>query len=393
MNIKSKTVRRLAMIGRRELKMYSHRPLFLFCMIIAPLFCLIYLTSLMSEGLPTKLPAAMVDEDNTHITHTITRILGSMEEVKIVHHYRSFGEARKAMQRGEIYGFFYLPKNTTAKALASRQPRISFYTNECYYVPGNLLMRDMRYASELTGLALTREKLYAHGLTERQAMGVIQPIKIETHPLNNPYLDYSVYLNNMLIPGIFILLVMLSAAYTIGIEWKRNTQLLLYRLSGESPFTAIFGKLLPQTLVFWLIATLYAVYFYRYLQFPCNSGIMSMILIGMLTVLGAQGLATFIFGVCGQMRLSMCLCSLWGILSFSLAGFTFPVTAMDGVLQKLSVVFPLRHYYLLYVNQALNGYSIVYAWRSLLAMAVFALLPVLTLRHYRSLFLNHKYVP
>ena len=393
MNIKSKTVRRLAMIGRRELKMYSHRPLFLFCMIIAPLFCLIYLTSLMSEGLPTKLPAAMVDEDNTHITHTITRILGSMEEVKIVHHYRSFGEARKAMQRGEIYGFFYLPKNTTAKALASRQPRISFYTNECYYVPGNLLMRDMRYASELTGLALTREKLYAHGLTERQAMGVLQPIKIETHPLNNPYLDYSVYLNNMLIPGIFILLVMLSAAYTIGIEWKRNTQLLLYRLSGESPFTAIFGKLLPQTLVFWLIATLYAVYFYRYLQFPCNSGIMSMILIGMLTVLRAQGLAAFIFGVCGQMRLSMCLCSLWGILSFSLAGFTFPVTAMDGVLQKLSVVFPLRHYYLLYVNQALNGYSIVYAWRSLLAMAVFALLPVLTLRHYRSLFLNHKYVP
>ena len=66
-------------------------------------------------------------------------------------------------------------------------------------------MRDMRYASELTGLALTREKLYAHGLTERQAMGIIQPIKIETHPLNNPYLDYSVYLNNMLIPGIFIL--------------------------------------------------------------------------------------------------------------------------------------------------------------------------------------------
>ena len=373
--------------------MYSHRPLFLFRMIIAPLFCLVFLTSLMGKGLPTKLPAAIVDEDNTHITHTITRIRGSMEEVKFVYHFSTFSEARKAMQRGEIYGFFYLPKKTTEKALASRQPRISFYTNECYYVPGNLLMRDMRYASELTGLALTREKLYAHGLTERQAMGVIQPIKIETHPLNNPYLDYSVYLNNMLIPGIFILLVMLSAAYTIGIEWKRNTQLVLYRISGRSPLTAIVGKLLPQTLVFWLIAVLYAVCFYRYLQFPCNSGILPMVLVGMLTVLAAQGLAVFLFGVCGQMRLSMCLCSLWGILSFSLAGFTFPVTAMDGILQKLSVVFPLRHYYLLYVNQALNGDSIIYAWQSLLAMGVFASLPLLTLRHYHSLFLNHKYVP
>ena len=389
----SKFFRRLAMIGKRELKMYSHRPLFLFCMIIAPLFCLIYLTSLMSDGLPTKLPAGLVDEDDTHITHIASRILGSMEEVEIVKHYSSFGEARKAMQRGEIYAFFYLPKHTTEKALANRQPRISFYTNECYFVPGNLLMRDMRYTSELTGLALTRETLYAHGLNERQAMGVIQPIKIETHPLNNPDLDYSVYLNNMLIPGIFILLVMLSAAYTIGIEWKRNTQLVLYRISGKSPFTAIVGKLLPQTLVFWLIAILFAVCFYRYLQFPCNSGIMPMILIGMLTVLAAQGLAVFLFGVCGQMRLSMCLCSLWGILSFSLAGFTYPVTAMDGVLQKLSVIFPLRHYYLLYVNQALNGYSIFYAWHSVLALVIFALLQVLTLYHYHSLFINHKYIP
>ena len=393
MNIISKTTKRLAMIGRRELRMYAHRPLFLFCMIIAPLLCLIYLTSLMSDGLPTKLPAGMVDEDNTHITHTITRILGSMEEVDIVARYANFGEARRAMQHGEIYGFFYLPKKTTEKALGSRQPRISFYTNECYYVPGNLLMRDMRFASELTGLALSREKLYAHGLNERQAMGVIQPIKIETHPLNNSYLDYSVYLNNMLVPGIFILLVMLSAAYTIGLEWKRNQQLVLYRISGESPLTAIVGKLLPQTLVFWLIATLIAVYFYRYLEFPCNCGLLPMILIGMLTVLAAQGLATFLFGICGQMRLSMCLCSLWGILSFSLAGFTFPVTAMDDILQKLSVAFPLRHYYLLYVNQALNGYDIIYAWHSLLAMAIFALLPLLTLHHYRSLFLNHKYIP
>ncbi len=393
MNIIHNTIGRIAMIGKRELRMYSHRPLFLFCMIIAPVLCLVFLTSLMSDGLPTKMPAAMVDEDDTHITHTITRTLGAMEGVEIVRHYATFGEAREAMQRGEIYAFFYLPKKTTEKALANRQPRISFYTNECYYVPGNLLMRDMRFASELTGLALTRESLYAHGLNERQAMGIIQPIKIETHPLNNPYLDYSVYLNNMLIPGIFILLMMLSAAYTIGIEWKRNTQLVLYRLSGKNPFVALVGKLLPQTLVFWLIAILYAVYFYRYLQFPCNSGIVPMMLVGMLTVLGAQGFAAFLFGVCGQMRLSMCLCSLWGILSFSLAGFTYPVTAMNSILQKLSVLFPLRHYYLLYVNQALNGYSITYAWQSVLALAIFAFLPLVTLRHYHSLFINHKYIP
>ena len=84
-------------------------------------------------------------------------------------------------------------------------------------------MKDLRYASELAGLALTRENLYARGATERQAMGIIQPIVIETHPLNNAYLDYSVYLSNILWPGIMILLVMLSTTYTIGLEWKRGT--------------------------------------------------------------------------------------------------------------------------------------------------------------------------
>ncbi|WP_289464318.1 hypothetical protein, partial [Klebsiella pneumoniae] len=82
---------------------------------------------------------------------------------------------------------------------------------------------------------------------------------------------------------------MLSAAYTIGLEWKRNTQLVLYRISGNSPLTALMRKLLPQTLVFWLIYILYAVYFYLYLQYPCISGLMGMIGVGMLTVLGAQG--------------------------------------------------------------------------------------------------------
>lgn len=89
----------------------------------------------MADGLPTKLPAGLVDEDDTHITHTLTQILGSFEETRFVAHYPNFGEARKAVQRGEIYGFFYIPKGLTEEAVANRQPRVSFYTNEAYYVP------------------------------------------------------------------------------------------------------------------------------------------------------------------------------------------------------------------------------------------------------------------
>lgn len=383
---------RLITIFRRELRMFAHRPLFLFTMIVAPVLCIVFFTTLMSDGLPTKLPAGLVDEDDTHVTHIVTRILGSMEETDLVTRYPSFTEARHAMQRGEIYGFFYIPQGLTEDAIANRQPRLSFYTNETYFVPGTLLMKDLRYACELSGLALTRENLYGKGLTEQQAMGILQAIVIETHPLNNPYLDYSVYLNNIILPGILILLIMLSTTYTIGLEWKRNTQRELYTLSGYSPTVALAGKLLPQTLLFSLMFAFYDVYFYKFLMFPCNSGIGTMMLLGVATVLAAQAFGVFLFGAfIGQMRLSMCLCSLWGILSFSLAGFTFPVSGMSSFLQGLSWLFPLRHYYLIYVNQALDGYPVLYVWKSVVALIAFILLPCTVLWRYRAAFLKYKY--
>lgn len=221
---------RLKAIFIYELKAYSRRPLFMFCIVVAPVLCVIFFSTLMDKGLPTKLPAGIVDEDNTNISRTIVRTIDALEETNLAYSYPSFNEARKAMQRGDIFAFFYIPEGTTEDAIANRQPKLSFYTNEAYFVPGSLLMKDLRTTSELSGLALTRETLYAKGATEDDAMSIIQPITIETHPIGNSTLDYGVYLNNIIVPGIFILLIMLSTTYTIGMEWKTNNQKNMYSM-------------------------------------------------------------------------------------------------------------------------------------------------------------------
>lgn len=385
---------RLKAIFRRELGILSRRPIFLFCMFFMPVICVIFFTSLMHAGLPTDLPMGLVDEDRTHVTRIITRTMEAFEISEFTDQYDSFTEAREAVQRGEIYGFFYIPKGTTEKALASKQPRVSFYTNEAYFVPGTLLMKDMMTASELLSLALTRETLYAKGYNEDDAMAAIRPIVTEAHPLNNPTLDYSVYLSNILLPGILILLILLSTTYTIGLEWKQKTQRTWFRMADYSVTTALAGKLLPQTVLYSLMIVFYDVYLYRFMGFPCNCGIAAMMGIGILTVVASQAFGVFLFGVfSGQMRLAMCLSSLWGILSFSLAGFTYPTTAMAPVLGHLAALFPLRHYYLLYVNQALNGYPIAYAWSSVVALLLFIMLPLAVNRRYRVAFLKYHYKP
>lgn len=380
-------------IAKREVLRITVRPLYLFCMIIAPVFCYLFFTTLMANGLPTDLPAGVVDLDNTSTTRNIIRNLDAFQQTHIVAHYPSVMEARKAIQRGEIYSFYYIPEGTTEATLASRQPKVSFYVNYSYLIAGSLLYKDQRTISELAAGAVGRATLYAKGATEDQAMAFLQPIVIDTHALNNPWLNYSVYLCNTLFPGILMLLIFLTTIYTLGEEVKNGTGRELMRLADNSITKVLIGKLLPHTLVFFVIAVFYNVYLYGYLHYPCHSGIFPMLLAGLLLVLSSQAFGVFLFGLFGSFRLALSAASLWGVISFSISGFTFPVMAMHPTLQALCVLFPLRHYYLLYVNFALNGYPLIYAWQAVAALLVFLLLPFLVLKKLRTILLQYVYVP
>lgn len=385
--------KRFLRIAKREVFRLTSQPIYLFCMVIAPIFCFVFFSTLMEKGLPSNLPAGVVDLDNTATTRNIIRNLDAFQEIKIVAHYESVSQARKAIQRGEIYSFYYIPRGTTEKALANRQPKVSFYVNYSYLIAGSLLYKDQRTMSELASGAIGRATLYAKGATESQAMAFLQPIVIETHALNNPWLNYSVYLCNTLFPGLLMLLIFLTTVYALGTELKENTAGQLMKESDNSIVTALTGKLFPHTIVFFIIAVFYNVYLYGFLHYPCNSGIFPMLLAGLLLVLASQAFGVFLFGLFGSLRLALSAASLWGVISFSISGFTFPVMAMHPTLQALANLFPLRHYFLIYVDLALNGYPLIYAWHSVVALLIFMLLPFFILKKLRTAMLHYVYIP
>ena len=191
----------------RELQRLARQPLYWFCMVLAPLFCYLFFTTLMADGLPQNLPLGLVDEDNTTTTRNLARNLDAFQMTDIVNSYPNVSDARKAVQRGEIYGFYLIPKGTTKQAQLQRIPTVSFYTNYSYLVAGSLLYRDMRTMSELASGAASRTVLYARGATEQQAMAYLQPIVIDMHAVGNPWLNYNVYLSNVIIPGMLGLLI------------------------------------------------------------------------------------------------------------------------------------------------------------------------------------------
>lgn len=88
----------------------ARRPVYWAAMFLLPLFVTLLLTSMMEEGLPDKVPAAIIDKDGSKISRRITQNLGSMQEVDLVDESNSFTEARHKMQEGKIFGFSYSGK-------------------------------------------------------------------------------------------------------------------------------------------------------------------------------------------------------------------------------------------------------------------------------------------
>lgn len=380
-------------IARRELRRMASKPIYWFCMIAAPLFCFVFFTSLMAEGLPTDMPLGLVDNDNTTTSRSLARNLDAFEMTSIKEQYANVTEAREAVQRGDIYGFYYIPKGTTRKAQRQELPVVSFYTNYSYLVAGSLLYRDMRTMSELASGAASRTVLYAKGATERQAMAFLQPIVIDSHAINNPWLNYNVYLSNVILPGLLMLFIFMVTVFSIGTEVKHNTVHDWLIMARGSMFHALAGKLLPQTLIFFLIGIAFAIGLYGVLHFPCHCGLPTMLLVMFLGIIGAQGLGVFMFAMLPTLRMSLSFASLWGVISFSICGMSYPVMAMHPTLQGLSLLFPLRHYFLLYVNCSLDGYPLTNAAPYVVGLLLFAMLPLLLLRRLKKMLLVVPYIP
>lgn len=361
---------------KRECQRMWHNGIYGFSMLLMPIAVLLFFTSLMGDGQPHDMPIGVVDLDHSSTSRNLVRQLDAFQASRVAGCYNSVGEARRAMQGNEIYAFLLIPEGTASQLKSARQPQLSFYYSMASLTSGALLYKDLKTILTLGSAAAGQATLSAKGMTPRQQMAFLQPIAIDLHQLHNPWTNYSIYLSTMLIPGILLLFVMLTTTYSIGTEFKDNTQREWLSQAGGSTIRAVTGKLLPQTLVFLTLMYLYMGYIFGVLHFPHDGGWLPLFLLGLLSVTAAQGFGIFAFALAPSLRMSMSVCSLWGVVSFSIVGTAFPVTAMDTPLQLLSWLFPLRHHFLIYETCIFNAFPLHFAWPHWVALLAFCLLPL-----------------
>ena len=380
-------------IAIRECGILMKNPIYGFCMVIFPILVVSFFTSLMNNGLPTDMPVGVVDLDNTATTRSMIRHLDAFQTTKVVAKYNNVNEARQAIQENDIYAFLYIPRGTTDGLMTSSQPKISFYYSNVTLVAGSMLFRDLKTISSLGSASVGKTKLSSFGKTDDEIKTFLQPIAIDLHMIGNPWSNYNVYLSTVMVPGILMLFIFLLTPYSIGTELKFKRSKEWFAMAGNNPWIAITGKLLPQFMIFLTIFYIFEFYIYYILGFPHPGGVFTMLLLGFLAVVSAQGFGVFAFGLMPSLRMSMSICSLWAVVSFSTSGATYPAFSMNPIIQELTNLFPLRHYYMIYQINIFNGYPLMDAWFSISALILFALLPIFVMGNIKRAMLLYVYIP
>ncbi|MCM1369248.1 MAG: ABC transporter permease [Candidatus Amulumruptor caecigallinarius] len=364
---------------RRSLVMMFRRPVMWMSVFGLPLFLFLFIGSMLNKGLPTRLPATIVDLDGTGMSRQITQQLGAMQMVDLKYVANSYSEARRQMQKGEIYGYFLIPENFQADLLSGRGPEISFYTNMTYYVPGTLLFKTFKTTAVYTKAGTAAELARDLGQNPAELAPMMQPVNIHAHAIGNPLLNYGIYLGNSFIPGVLQLMIMLVTVFTLGEEIKRNTSRQMLRQAGNSIFRAMFCKIFPQTVIWWCVALFMTAWLFKFNGYTMQGSWFWLIMSELLFVVATQAFAVFVFGILPNMRLALSVCALTGILSFSIAAFSFPEQSMYPAVSIFSWLMPVRYNFLIYSDVALNGRDIFYSRFWFVAYLAYMLLPLVVM--------------
>lgn len=253
-----------------------------------------------------------------------------------------------------------------------------------YYVPASLLLKTFKTTAMYTKAGVAMNVLESVGASPGQVTSLLLPVNIQSRAIHNPGLSYAVYLCNSFIPCVLQLMILLMTCFSLGQEIKYGTSGRLLAMADGSIVKALAAKLLPQTIVWIVMALFMESWLYGINGYPMHGSWFWMTLSEVMYVFACQGMALFIFGALPNLRLSLSVSALLGILSFSIAAFSFPVESMYPAMGVFSWIVPIRYNFLIYIDQALNGIHIYYSRVWFVAYIVFMLLPLTLLWRLRK---------
>lgn len=376
---------------KRELERMISRPIYLMMTMVIPALIIIFFATFLNQGVPKHMPIAIVDFDNSTLSRTISRNLSAGQMCNVKYKLSSYESAKVKMQQGKIYAFVVIPRNFEKDVYTGKAPKVNFYMEYAHYLGSSLIMKEINTTLTTIAVGADLKMRLLKGENTSYAMSQVNPISNDNHIIANPILNYALYLSSIMMPGIICVMAMICTIYAVGIELKIGSSRRWLVYSNRNILTALCAKLFPYTLLYTIMIVLSEIVMEKFMGFPNEGNPAVMYLGAMFTVISYQAMGLLILGIVPSMRTAMSVAAFYGVMSFTLSGFTYPNEAMLPAVRPFTFIYPLRQYYQLYCNVQINGLPFVENLLPFAFLMIFWLLPFFVVKRIKAVAIKLDY--
>ncbi|MFC0426140.1 ABC transporter permease [Chryseobacterium scophthalmum] len=371
-------------ILKREIRNVSKDSSLFLILLLAPiLYAFMYGSIYLNKG-EEKVRLALIDNDGTAISRTLTQQLNSTPMIEIVPS-SNISEAQEMMFQGEVQGYFYIQSGFEKNIFSLKQTNVNLVLNASRFLPSSDLLSTATKVCLTVGAGVRKTYFNKQGMGEDEAMKMTNPINMDYRPLYNSSMTYGAFL----LPGLLAiilqqtLLIGVAAAFTSEREEKKLLN--LYQISKQSISKMIFGKSLLYFVVFMIFGLFFSVVNFSVFDVEVRGNYFD------LAVVSALFIATII--VFGMLIGSFFKTKLFAfqVLVFSsypiflITGYSMPYQALPRFVQILSDMLPTSPFLKTYISIVQAGGSLSENLSSIIHLIVlwivFELLLILRIKY------------
>ena len=172
----------------------------------------------------TRVPVALVDQDNSGLSRQIARFAAADPHLQLVRITANELEARQLLWQGRIEGYALLPPDLRRHVLRGEPAVVPIEGNGAYTLLNKAVLTGFSQAVGTVSAGVEIRKLQARGLGPTQAAAARSPLNLQAAALFNPTEGYGSYV----VPAVALLILqqalLMGAAMLVG-GWAEARQL------------------------------------------------------------------------------------------------------------------------------------------------------------------------
>lgn len=285
---------------RREIYRVARQPMYWLLTVILPIVAFAFFAVLLYKGVARDIPIAVVDQDNSTLSRKVTQMIDATPTAWVAYGVQGMEEAERLMLQGKVMGIVLIPDFFEKNILNNSQTHLESYLTGTNITVNGLLAKDLQTTVTTFTAGIQLQLLMKQGLTEKQAMAQLMPVRFDKHVLFNPHINYGYYLSPSFMPMMLLIFTIMATIFVIGTELKNGTAREWYDTAGGSVFAAYAGKILPITVIMFLMSELMLLVIFKVVGVPLNGSLTVITISNLLFILSYQSLVSGI-GTTGAM--------------------------------------------------------------------------------------------